>query len=667
MSTDTSKTRGSGSTRRRDPDEDDSRQTKRVRQDKHVRRETQPEIKASPILGFENLEDIGNLDFDLETYGSSTFGGDDKQDNLKAPEENEAANESTLKAPEENKAANDTTLKVPEENKAANESTLKAPENQAPNMVKGNIPYVPRTTPPESLQEAAGKIGNKCREIFNNRHKKWEQNFKLCIVDFAERQWWGEFVHAGSKTHGKWYRFNKAVHSYQTITDEQFSRIAEELFQVTMEHYFNEDEDEAFTMIVKKSSRNVVQSMKTKLHIEDFLNHVKEKKRILCFDNGVFDFEMLKLRPGQQTDYCVDTRDYLGYALDEQYVKGEGWSELNEERFDYLMARFSTMVTSEKVREYLFDHLCMTLDANQPQKMVILLGEGANGKTVIIDLIMATFSVKAHSMQSSQLGKNIDSTRPNCELKGCDGKFTVCVDEVNKNEQWRGDTFKKLINGWVNARQVNDTTTGAFKMNALLLGAMNWLPIVYDHAHGVTRRFEVFPMLSEFCRTEEEANKKGGKDAKKFVGIQELEKRIVEYKDVFMSFLIRRLVEIRTGERSLQPVPDEVSEKTNEFTSQLDPLGRFVAKYVKWETGRRMYPDSFRRAYEAWVKQEKKYGENPYPRKEDIGDYLLKHHKDSFQVVKQRLKQVDSLDGKTTDNPTTLWEGLTLTEDGKKL
>ena len=129
------------------------------------------------------------------------------------------------------------------------------------------------------------------------------------------------------------------------------------------------------------SQKNNIMVESKELHYDNNLESMlDENPQLLCFDNGVYDFEQAVFRDGIPEDYISKSTNIPYIKLDEhnkEHVK------LEREIKEFMCKLFP----NERLRIYMWEHLASCLlGTNQNQTFNIYTGVGSNGKSVFVKL-----------------------------------------------------------------------------------------------------------------------------------------------------------------------------------------------------------------------------------------------------------------------------------------
>ncbi|MDS1029175.1 phage/plasmid primase, P4 family [Bacillota bacterium LX-D] len=122
----------------------------------------------------------------------------------------------------------------------------------------------------------------------------------------------------------------------------------------------------------------------------------------------------------------------------------------------------------------------------------ILVGEGSNGKSTLLDLIIAMLGEE--NICSVEL-KDLDKTFKTAELFG---KLANIGDDISSNDIKNSSFIKKLASG--NKVNVERKGQNPFEMKsyAKMIFSSNTTPVIHDTSHGLNRRLILIPLNNKF-------------------------------------------------------------------------------------------------------------------------------------------------------------------------
>lgn len=130
---------------------------------------------------------------------------------------------------------------------------------------------------------------------------------------------------------------------------------------------------------------------------------------------------------------------------------------------------------------------------------LVLLGDGANGKSVLLKIISRIFPTSSLAALAPQEWKRLFSR---AELMG---KILNVVSEMPSREISESDIFKAIVTGDTISAERKYKPTFTFAPKAAHLFACNALPVTRDQSRGYWRRFQVVVFDRKFEEFEQDA------------------------------------------------------------------------------------------------------------------------------------------------------------------
>ena len=204
----------------------------------------------------------------------------------------------------------------------------------------------------------------------------------------------------------------------------------------------------------------------------------KLDRRCLCFNNGILNAETRVLSDFSPEHMVINRIDY-NYDANAKCPK---WEKFLEE-----------VLPKESIRKTLQQYLGLLFtnrNLYKIEKLLILLGSGANGKSVVYEVI--TRLIGKSNTSSFDIGSLVSGGDKQKNLASINGKILNYCSDLGKREL-SGEIFKNLISGEpVQARQIYSESFIAYYIPLFIANA-NELPVTQDHSDGYFRRFTVIP------------------------------------------------------------------------------------------------------------------------------------------------------------------------------
>lgn len=333
-----------------------------------------------------------------------------------------------------------------------------------------------------------------------------------------------------------------------------------------------------------------------------FLNKMDNNPYLLCFNNGVFDFENKEFREGKPEDYLTKTTN-----LDYNQVDPVKDAVVVAEIEDFMHKLFPVA----DLNRYMWDHLASTLigtsSVNQTFNMYI--GDGQNGKSVLTDLmgrVLGTYKVAVPVSLLTQPRGRIGGLAP--EVVAMKGTRYAVMQESNKGEKIYEAQMKELVSGVepIKARSPYMLEPVEFVPQFKLVLCSNEFMEIKSRDHGTWRRIRVVDFMSLFTENPVE----GDIDKPyQYLLDRELVKKFPAWQEVFASMLVQRAVE--TG--GLVKDCPMVMASSNSYREKQDYIAEFLRDRIAIDAGGHVRKTQLAEEFKVWYQQN--YGtRNPSPK-----------------------------------------------------
>lgn len=202
----------------------------------------------------------------------------------------------------------------------------------------------------------------------------------------------------------------------------------------------------------------------------------------LNFKNGVLDLASGKLL---QHSPKVGFKYFLPFDYD---------PHAEAPRFEKFLDEIT--LGDKELQAVLLEFMAYTLTytpAQMGQKALILTGDGANGKSVLIDVLK--YLAGEGNYSSISMGREINDMNNRQSL---DGKLFNASEETPSNAMMDNTTFKALVTGGEVTAKLLYHDTYPMKNNAKIIMACNELPLSQDNTYGMYRRLLIVPFNAQF-------------------------------------------------------------------------------------------------------------------------------------------------------------------------
>jgi P4 family phage/plasmid primase-like protien len=353
---------------------------------------------------------------------------------------------------------------------------------------------------------------------------------------------------------------------------------------------------------------NIMREAKEIFYDSTFIDKVDGNPRLMCFNNGVYDFQMKCFRSGKPDDYISKSTNINYNVLD-----GKKHKKQIEEINDFMMKLFP----EKELRDYMWEHLASTLiGENNDQTFNIYNGSGSNGKSKLVELMSmclgdykATVPITLIASKRSTIGSTSSEV---AQLKGI--RYAV-MQEPSKGDRMNEGIMKEITGGDpLQARALfKDSIT--FIPQCKLVVCTNTLLDIGSNDEGTWRRICVCEFLSKFCiRAEFDEERKY-----QFELDKKLANKFTSWTPVFMAMLVETAV--RTD--GLVTICSAVKSSSSKYRNTQDYYSEFVADKIKKTDGGKVKETSLYEVFKIWYQLH--HGKN-IPKGRDLFEFINKKY-----------------------------------------
>jgi P4 family phage/plasmid primase-like protien len=298
----------------------------------------------------------------------------------------------------------------------------------------------------------------------------------------------------------------------------------------------------------------------------DFENKINKNPNLLAFNNGILDLSTMTLREGLPSDRITITTG-IDYDPKPEFV-----SEVK--RF------LAEILPNKSVRDYTLYYLASCLyGENDQQKLVVMTGEGGNGKSLLIKLVEQVMGEYVGTLDVAYITqKRAHSSKASPEILSLRYKRIGIIQEPDKSDVLNMGIVKQLTgNDNVVARPLFGELV-KFNNTAKLIMLCNDIPAPSSNDDGVWRRLRIinFPMKFVDDPTEPNERKRD----------YTIEKKFQNWGTSFMSILLKYYKKYVDDYKRKIPEPQEIKNFTNNYMEgHNDYLSFCKSMLVKQEFG----------------------------------------------------------------------------------
>lgn len=356
--------------------------------------------------------------------------------------------------------------------------------------------------------------------------------------------------------------------------------------------------------------KNMMIEAKDRFYDKDFLNNLDKNPWLMCFKNGVWDFQNGLFRDGKPEDYISMTTG-IDYIKNHPVHDAESIKEIKQ-----FMKQLFPIPDLEK---YMWEHLASALiGTSSNQTFNNYIGEGSNGKSVLTSLMgMVLGSYKGdlpHTAITQQRTK-VGGLAP--EIVALKGKRYVVMQEPSKGDSINEGIMKQFTSGVepIIARAPYMVESLEFVPQFKLVVCANQFLKINSNDHGTWRRIRVPRFLSWF--TTNPVNDDPEKPYQ-FQLIPDMERKFEDkLKYVFMS----ELVDIALEKKGAVTDCEYVLSASEEYRQSQDVISEFINENVMKQEGGVIKKTRLNNAFKDWFQNT--YGKN-CPQMKELHVYMTK-------------------------------------------
>ena len=345
---------------------------------------------------------------------------------------------------------------------------------------------------------------------------------------------------------------------------------------------------------------------------EHFTRNMDTNKYLLCFNNGVVDFQNKIFREGYPEDYITKTTRINYVPCDENNPEwAQTASELN--RF------METLFPIPDLNRYMWDHLASCLiGTNKNQTFNVYHGSGSNGKSLLAELMSATLGdykgTVPITLVTDVRGKIGGTSDEVLKLKGV--RYAV-MQEPSKGVKLNEGIMKELTGGDpIQARGLYSESE-IFEPQFKLVVCTNNLFDIESNDDGTWRRIRKCTFPSKFVDKDEHFE-----DDTPYVFAKDksLSEKLHKFAPVFASMLVKRAFETE----GIVLDCETVMEESKKYRNGQDHISAFVAAKIRRvdSTLRPIKKTSILQEFKDWFQQEQ--GTKKMPKGEELYEYMNK-------------------------------------------
>jgi P4 family phage/plasmid primase-like protien len=351
---------------------------------------------------------------------------------------------------------------------------------------------------------------------------------------------------------------------------------------------------------------NIMREAKEIFYDSDFIDKVDANAKLLCFNNGVIDFETKTFRKGKPDDY-------ISKSTKISYVKID--IAKHKTVMDEINGFMCKLFPEQDLRDYMWQHLASSLiGENNDQTFNIYNGNGSNGKSKLVELMSvglgdykATVPITLITAKRNTIGSTSSEV---VQLKGV--RYAV-MQEPSKGDRLNEGIMKEITGGDPLQGRALFKDSITFIPQFKLVVCTNTLLDVNSNDEGTWRRLCVCEFKSKFCPKEEFDDER----EYQFEIDKKLGEKYVQWCPIFISMLVE--MAYMTG--GLVKICDAVKASSSSYRNTQDYYSEFVFDKVKKTAGGKIKETSLYEVFKIWFQLH--HGKN-VPKGRDLFEFMNK-------------------------------------------
>lgn len=356
--------------------------------------------------------------------------------------------------------------------------------------------------------------------------------------------------------------------------------------------------------------KNLMCEAKDLFYDAEFTKKLDANKKLIAFQNGVYNLDTFEFRKGYPSDY-------ISLSLPFSYNPN---LTMDHPEVRLVIDFFEKIFVNESIRNYFLDLNCFIFEGGNIHKTIqIWTGTGDNAKSVtqnLIEKLMGPLCVKLPT--SLIVGKRTQSSSASPELARTSGVRFCFLQEPSKNDVMNTGILKELSgNDSFYARALHSDPVEIQPQFKLAL-ICNDPPKTEQSDQATWNRVRVIPFESHFS-SKAPSSLEEQKKKKQFPIDRHFDKKIPSMIEALAYLFLERYKTLKDREIF---EPDEVKVATEAYRNKNDHFGQFLSECVKDEEDASISTSELFRAFVEWFRDVKPNMKLPI--KDELQEYLVK-------------------------------------------
>jgi P4 family phage/plasmid primase-like protien len=306
---------------------------------------------------------------------------------------------------------------------------------------------------------------------------------------------------------------------------------------------------------------------------DNFIKNMDSNKYLLCFTNGVVDFDAENECGGKIIFREGFPQDYITKTTGIPYIPATAVDKTIETQIVQFMEE---LFPDSDLRTYMLDHLASTfIGTNLNQTFNIYVGCGSNGKSLLTDLMTHTLGEYSGTVPITLVTEkrtSIGGVSPELiQLKGL--RYAV-MQEPSKNMRINEGMMKQLSAGDPLQGRALYCDSETFDPQFKLVVCTNSLFDFNSNDDGTWRRIRKCDFESRFLDSEDYASAE--KDGKTFIKDKSLKDKMPSWAPIFASMLVSRAYLTKGNVAECL----RVVNSSKQYRHSQDPFSAFIGEKI---------------------------------------------------------------------------------------
>lgn len=357
---------------------------------------------------------------------------------------------------------------------------------------------------------------------------------------------------------------------------------------------------------------NIMREARELFYYNDFIEKLDQNPYLMCFNNGVIDFQNKIFRKGQHDDYISKCTKIDYVPFDE-----EAMAPHFEEIKTFMMELFPV----KELHDYMWEHLASCLiGTNKNQTFNIYYGGGRNGKSKLTELMscaLGQYKATVPITLITQKRNTIGST--SSEIVQLMGVRYAVMQEPSKGDCINEGIMKEITAGDpIQGRALfKDTVT--FTPQFKLVVCTNALFEDMSTDDGTWRRIRICDYMAKFLENPYKDEKFPKNEYPyQFKLDKDIDKKFKDWAPVFMSYLAKLAYELQGNVRDCRMV----LASSDKYRNNQDYLADFAKDKLCVKEGEKLKKPVLLEEFKTWYIAN--HGRTKIPKGKEIHEYMDK-------------------------------------------